>query len=104
MSIAVAKSHDSPISGDLSRPDFSLGVHVTAGHLHTIGSYMFQPGWPGFIKAKRMGPDDDPPMMVDKRDQFHYRAPARKISVFRVGEKNQEMSFGAGIFDSSQDG
>lgn len=68
------------------------------------GSHMFQPGWPGFVKAKRMGPDDDPPMVVDKRDQFHYGAPARKISVFRVGEKHQEMSFGAGIFDSSQDG
>jgi len=104
MSIAVAKSHDSPISGDLSCPDFSLGVHVTAGHLHTIGSYMFQPGWPGFVKAKRVSPDDYSTMTVDKRDQSLYRVPTRKISISRTGQEDQEVSLRAGVLYSSDYG
>jgi hypothetical protein len=51
-----------------------------------------------------MGPDDDAAMMVDKRDQFHYRAPARKISVFRIGQEDQEVPLRAEIFGSSHDG
>jgi hypothetical protein len=65
---------------------------------------MFQPGWPGFVKAKRVGPDDDSTMMVDKRDQVHYRAPARKVPISRIGQEDKEVSLRAGVLDSSDYG
>jgi hypothetical protein len=50
-----------------------------------------------------MGPDDDSPIIVDQRDQFEYGAPPGNLAVFGVGEKHQEMPFGAGMFHASND-